>query len=290
MWHVVVLAPGTAPTDAVVDALEDAGQTVQGIDAHAASGERCAWARIRCGGHPVDLAGLRADLHALGDAEGCDVAVLAREPRPPRLAVVDLDGTLVQCEGIDELARAAGCYDEVAAVTARAMRGELDFAESFTQRIACLRGLDAGAFDEIAARLPLTRGLAVLARDLRAVGCRLVIASGGFVPFAEVVAERCGFHAVHANRLAVRDLLRRGEHLGSIADAAAKERVLREEAAAHGIDREETLALGDGANDLPLLAAAGLGVAFHAKPVVRERCGVGLQRVWLDGVLPLCGL
>lgn len=290
MLTVCVLAPGTVPLDPVIEALEDVGQSVVAVDAHAAAADRCASAVVRCGGHDVDVDGLRRHLHGLGDELGCDIAVLERELRTPRLAIFDLDGTLLQCEGIDELAREAGRYDEVAAVTASAMRGELDFTESFTKRIACLRDLDAAAFDRIIARLPFTRGLEVLAAGLRAVDCRLVIASGGFVPFAEAVAQRFGFDAVHANRLVIEDDKLTGTHAGPIVDGVAKARILREECAAHGVDLADTIAVGDGANDLEMLGSAGLGIAFHAKPVVRERCGVGLQQVWLDGVLPLCGV
>ncbi|MHC5067735.1 MAG: phosphoserine phosphatase SerB [Planctomycetota bacterium] len=226
----------------------------------------------------------RSALAPLAEAQGADVAVLPVALTLPRLAIFDLDGTLVQCEGIDELAARAGRGPEVAAVTAAAMRGELDFCASFRERVAHLAGLDEAAFAEVADALPFTRGLAAMADALNAAGCHLVIASGGFVPFAQRVAERFGFAEVHANTLEVVDGRLSGRHLGDIVDGARKAAILRAVAAERGVDLADTLAAGDGANDLTMLGAAGLGVAFHAKPVVREQAAVGLTHTWLDAI------
>jgi phosphoserine phosphatase len=237
----------------------------------------------------ADPDAVRACCHRLSDEQGCDVVALPRAAVPPRLAVFDLDSTLVRCEGIDELAKRAGAGERVAAITEAAMRGEIDFAESFQQRIATLAGLPAAVFEEIAAQLPFGQGLEVLVSALRRHGCRLVIASGGFRPLAAATADRFGFDEYHANVLEVAAGAFTGRHQGEIVTGEVKARLLREIAEREAIPREAILAVGDGANDLAMLAEAGLGIAYHAKPIVRERAGVGLAHVGLDGVAWLTG-
>ena len=278
-----ILSAGEPPVAAVATAL--------GVEPALATVLPAVPDACRCAILPVDGddAAIRTRCHALSDELACDVVALPAPPRPPRLAVFDLDSTLVQCEGIDELAQRAGSGEAVAAVTEAAMRGELDFAQSFVQRVATLAGLDGGALDEIAESMPYSPGIGIMAAALKRRGCRLVIASGGFRPFARAAARRYGFDRGRANELELVDGRLTGRHRGDIVTGEVKAEVLRAAATELGLARDGILAVGDGANDLAMLAEAGLGIAFHAKPIVRERAGVGLNHVWLDGVAWLAG-
>jgi phosphoserine phosphatase len=243
-------------------------------------------------GTPRDGAAMRAGFLELSSSLGVDIAIQADDMyrRSRRLVCFDMDSTLIQAEVIDELAEAAGAGAQVRAITEAAMRGELDFAESFRRRVALLAGLDAAAMQAIADRLPLTEGAERLCRTLKRLGYRLAILSGGFDFFGERIAARLGIDTVHANRLEVADGRLTGRHLGAIVDAQAKARLLRELAAGMGISTKQVVAVGDGANDLPMLAAAGLGIAFHAKPVVRASAGHAISMLGLDALLYMIGL
>jgi len=206
-----------------------------------------------------------------------------------KLAVFDMDSTLIQCEVIDELATRAGVGEQVAAITERAMRGELDFSQSFSERLGLLRNLDARTAVEIAQDLPYTDGARELMNTLRARGVRTVIISGGFNLFADHVATELGMDEYFANNLESVDGLLTGVAIPPIVNAEYKEAKLREIADSMGIALSHTLAVGDGANDLKMLNAAGIGVAFRAKPVVRAQARYQISTVGLDGALYFLG-
>jgi len=206
-----------------------------------------------------------------------------------KLAVFDMDSTLIQCEVIDELATRAGVGDRVAAITERAMRGELDFNQSLSERLSLLRGLEADTALQIAKNLPYTDGARELMTTLRALGVKTVIISGGFSLFAEYVAAELAMDEYFANSLEVSDGRLTGVAIPPIVNAEYKEAKLREIAALMGISMRQTLAIGDGANDLKMLNAAGIGIAFRAKPVVRSQARYQLSMVGLDGALYFLG-
>ncbi|WP_236645411.1 phosphoserine phosphatase SerB [Aidingimonas lacisalsi] len=242
-------------------------------------------------GERVDLEVLRRESLTLAAAHEVDIAVreAGHDPWRYRLVCFDMDSTLIKAEVIDELARRHGVYDQVSAVTERAMRGELDFQQSFRERMAKLRGLDESVLIEIADTLPLMEGGERLMRNLKRLGYRTAIVSGGFTYFARYLQSRLGFDEVHANEL----VLDSGQVTGSvrepIVDADRKAYWLRTIAEREGWALEQTVAVGDGANDLKMLASAGLGVAFHAKPLVREQASYSIATLGLDALLYLLG-
>lgn len=239
-----------------------------------------------------DLRDLRRDLTATAAGTGVDVAVspagLGRHGR--RLVVMDVDSTLIQDEVIELLARHAGRHTEVAAVTDQAMRGEIDFTESLHARVAALAGLPESILDEVRAGVRLTPGARTVARTLRRLGYTLALVSGGFHEIVDPLAASLGIRRVRANRLEIADGRLTGRVLGAVVDRAAKADVLRELAAAEDLPMDRTVAIGDGANDLDMLAAAGLGIAFNAKPLVREQADAAVTVPFLDTVLFLLGL
>ncbi|WP_280547865.1 phosphoserine phosphatase SerB [Halomonas sp. 11-S5] len=242
-------------------------------------------------GEDVDLDALREKALALGAMHGVDIALQEDSiwRRHRRLVCFDMDSTLIQTEVIDELARRHGVGDEVAAVTERAMRGELDFQQSFRERMAKLKGLDESVLAEIAESLPLMDGLERLMHHLKRLGYRTAILSGGFTYFARHLQERLGFDEIHANELLIKDGKVTGEVREPILDADRKAELLHEIARREGLAMEQTIAVGDGANDLKMLAAAGLGIAFRAKPLVRAQARQSISTLGLDAVLYLIG-
>jgi phosphoserine phosphatase len=206
------------------------------------------------------------------------------------LVVLDADSTLIREEAIELLADAAGSLELVTAVTERAMRGELDFAASLRERVATLAGLDVSVFVEARARMTATPGVQELIDAVHAVGGRIGVVSGGFHELLDPLAQRLGLDFCRANRLEVQGGRLTGRVDGAIVDAHAKAAALEEWAAASGIRPDRTVAVGDGANDLEMLGVAALGVAFCAKPVVRERADVAIDAPDLSQVLPLLGL
>ena len=218
-------------------------------------------------------------------------AIVARdEIRPPDLFVSDMDSTMIGQECIDDLADFAGIKDRVAAITERAMRGELDFAAALHERVGLLAGLEEGAIETcLATRIKPVPGARVLVATLRHRGCRTVLVTGGFHHFADPVAERLGFDRVVGNRLAVSAGRLEGKLSGPIADAASKERTLREELSLLG-SHSVSMATGDGANDIPMLRAADYGVAYRAKPAAREAANGWVERGELTALLKLLGI
>ncbi len=236
--------------------------------------------------------GLQVALAAEAVTQSIDVAVerasLYRRAR--RLVVMDVDSTLVQGEVIEMLAAEAGCEAQVAAVTAAAMAGELDFEESLRSRVALLAGLPVDAVDRVRAAVVLTPGARTLVRTLKRLGYAVGIVSGGFTAVTDDLALTLGLDHARANVLEVVDGRLTGRVVGAVVDRAAKAAALREFAAAEGLTMAQTVAIGDGANDLDMLDAAGLGIAFNAKPVVREAADTGISVPWLDTVLYLLGI
>ena len=240
----------------------------------------------------TDIPQLRTSLATLAVEEGVDIAVspsgLAR--RGHRLVVMDVDSTLIQDEVIELLAGHAGREQEVREVTEAAMRGELDFADSLRQRVAALEGLPESIFADVAAQVRLSRGARTLVRTLHRLGFTVALVSGGFTPIVESIAEDLHIRHVRANDLEVVDGRLTGRVIGDIVDRAGKAAALRDLAATEGLPLTRTVAIGDGANDLDMLQAAGLGVAFNAKPVVRSQADTSVNVPYLDTVLFLLGI
>jgi phosphoserine phosphatase len=243
-------------------------------------------------GNSTDIEGLRRDLLAITREDEVDVAFQADDlyRRNRRLIVFDMDSTLIQCEVIDELAHAAGVGEQVAAITEAAMRGEIPFNESFERRLATLKGLDEAVLRQIAENLTVTEGAERLISTLKRLGYRVGILSGGFTYFANHLKQRFGIDCISANELDIVDGRLTGEVKGEIVNGEKKAELLRGMAAQLGIDMRQTIAVGDGANDLPMLAIAGLGVAFHAKPKVRENARHAISSLGLDSILYLLGV
>ena len=210
--------------------------------------------------------------------------------RSRRLICFDMDSTLIETEVIDELAKRAGVGEKVAEITERAMRGEIDFCESFTERVALLKGLDVSVMEDIARNLPITEGLERLMTILKRVGYKTAILSGGFTYFGNSLKQRFGFDYVYANELEVEDGKLTGRYVGEVVDGRRKAELLRLLCQFENIDIAQSVAVGDGANDLPMLNLAGLGIAFHAKPKVKATAEQSISTIGLDGILYFLGL
>ena len=243
-------------------------------------------------GQMLDAVAMRAACLRLSTELNVDVAVQEDNAfrRNRRLVCFDMDSTLIEQEVIDELAIEAGVGEQVAEITERAMQGELDFQQSFRARVALLKGLDAAVLPKIAERLTVTEGAERLILTLKSLGYKTAILSGGFQYFAEYLQKKLGIDEVYANVLDVHDGFVTGEVKGHIVDGARKALLLGELADKMGISLEQAIAVGDGANDLPMLSIAGLGVAFRAKPLVRQNANQAISSVGLDGVLYLLGV
>jgi len=242
-------------------------------------------------GEPADAAALRAEFLSVAQELNVDIA-FQRDTvfrRNRRLAVFDMDSTLIEAEVIDELAKAAGVGEQVAAITERAMQGELDFKASFKERLALLEGLSEDVLQEIADSLRLTEGAEMLFAELKRLGYKTAILSGGFTYFAKQLQKRLGIDYVYANELEIVDGKLTGRAIEPIVDAQRKADLLVELTEQEGLRLEQTIAVGDGANDLPMLALAGLGVAFRAKPMVKKSARQAISTLGLDGILYLLG-
>ena len=209
--------------------------------------------------------------------------------RMRRLICFDMDSTLIQTECIDELAERAGVGEQVRAITESAMRGEIDFKESFAQRVALLKGLDESVMKEIAENMPITEGVERLMFVLKRYGYKIAILSGGFTYFGEYLQKKFGIDYVYANELEIIDGKLTGRYLGDVVDGKRKAELLRLIAQVEKVDIAQTIAVGDGANDLPMLSLAGLGIAFHAKPKVVANARQSINTIGLDGVLYFLG-
>ena len=209
--------------------------------------------------------------------------------RMRRLICFDMDSTLIETEVIDELAIRAGVGDQVKAITEAAMRGEIDFCESFRQRCALLKGLDVSVMQEIAENLPITEGVDRLMRILKKVGFKIAILSGGFTYFGNFLKQKYNIDYVYANELEIENGKLTGNHVGDIVDGKRKAELLRLIAQVEKVDIRQTVAVGDGANDLPMISIAGLGIAFHAKPKVKATAKQSISTIGLDGILYFLG-
>lgn len=239
-----------------------------------------------------DVDQLRRSLLQIAREQRIDIAVQAggMERRAKRLVVMDVDSTLIRNEMIDLLAEEAGCSDQVAEITERAMRGELDFEGSLRERVRLLRGLDQSAIERVQSRIVFTPGARTFVRTLKRLGFAVAIVSGGFTVFTTWLQQQLDLDHAYGNTLEIIDGRLTGEVLGAVVDRARKAELLAEIAAAEGVPLSQTVAVGDGANDLDMLAAAGMGIAFNAKPAVREQAAVTVSVPYLDAILFMLGL
>jgi phosphoserine phosphatase len=288
--HVTVLGSPLAPAaiNAIAGRIAASGANIDRIGRLARHPVTCIEMEIS-GGDPVLL---REDLARVAVTQGIDVAVQrgGLHRRALRLIVMDVDSTLIRDEVIDLLAARAGAAEEVAKVTAAAMRGELDFAASLRERVGLLAGLDAGVLDEVRDELRLTSGARTLISTLGGLGYKFGIVSGGFAQVIAPLAAELGIGYVAANTLEISAGKLTGRLSGPLIDRAAKADALRGFAADAGVPLSQTVAVGDGANDLDMIAAAGLGIAFNAKPVVRDAADTSLSVPYLDAILYLLGI
>lgn len=240
----------------------------------------------------LDVKALTRKLLHAATSLGVDIAVQKESlyRRAKRLVVMDMDSTLIQIEVIDELARLAGVGAAVAEITERAMNGELDFQEALRARVALLKGLDASALEQVYRNIPFTPGAKTLVRILKRLGFKTAVISGGFKFFTDRLKEELGLDYAYANQLEIIDGIVTGGVVGPIIDGARKAQLLEEIAAGEGITLDQVIAIGDGANDLPMLGKAGLGIAFNAKARVREQADYHINQQSLDSILYLLGL
>lgn len=242
-------------------------------------------------GTPIDKAKMQKELMELASELEFDVSMqedtIYRRSR--RLICFDMDSTLIETEVIDELAMRAGVGNEVKAITESAMRGEIDFKESFTQRVALLKGLDASVMRDIAENLPMSEGIERLMTVLKRTGYKIAILSGGFTYFGNYLKQKFGIDYVYANELEIIDGKLTGRYVGDIVDGKRKAELLRLLAQVENVNIAQTIAVGDGANDLPMLSIAGLGIAYHAKPKVKAGAKQSISTIGIDGVLYFMG-
>lgn len=259
------------------------------LDEQERAAKSCVELSVR--GTPIDRQQMQQSFLELSSKLNFDISFQEESMfrRMRRLICFDMDSTLIQTEVIDELAERAGVGDEVRAITESAMQGDIDFEESFKQRIKLLKGLDASVLKEVAVSLPITEGLGRLMKVLQKVGFKTAILSGGFTYFGDYLKEKYGFDYMYANELEIVDGKLTGNYIGDIVTGKRKAELLKLIAQVEKIDLRQTVAVGDGANDLPMLGVAGLGIAFHAKPKVIQNARQSLSSVGIDGILYFLG-
>lgn len=243
-------------------------------------------------GNPADTAAMQKELMNMSQEMAVDFSFQHDDMyrRMRRLICFDMDSTLIQTECIDELAKRAGVGDKVKAITARAMRGEIDFKESFKERVALLKGLDASVMKDIAENMPITEGTDRLMSVLKTCGYKIAILSGGFTYFGEYLRKKYGIDYVYANELEIGDDGKlTGRYVGDIVDGQRKAELLKLIAQVERVNLAQTIAVGDGANDLPMIGEAGLGIAFHAKPRVAANAKQSINTMGIDGILYFLG-
>ena len=235
---------------------------------------------------------MRTEFLELANDMDIDIAVQQDDMfrRNRRLVAFDMDSTLIEAEVIDELAKLAGVGEQVATITEAAMRGEIDFKESFTRRVALLKGLHESALEQVAGELKLVEGAETLIKTLKSLGYKTAILSGGFTFFANRLRDQLGFDYVYANELDILDGVVTGKVIGDVVDGMRKAHLLQNIASKENIALEQVIAIGDGANDLPMLSLSGLGVAFRAKPLVKQSARQSISTLGLDSVLYLLGI
>lgn len=243
-------------------------------------------------GNPADTAAMQKELMNMSQEMAVDFSFQHDDMyrRMRRLICFDMDSTLIQTECIDELAKRAGVGDKVSEITARAMHGEIDFKESFKERVALLKGLDASVLKDIAENMPITEGTDRLMSVLKTCGYKIAILSGGFTYFGEYLRKKYGIDYVYANELEIGDDSKlTGRHVGDIVDGQRKAELLKLIAQVERVNLAQTIAVGDGANDLPMIGEAGLGIAFHAKPRVVANAKQSINTMGIDGILYFLG-
>ncbi len=288
MHHLVLQVPAPSRLDPALVARIAERTQARSVEALAATDSRDATDAVRLRDIGVDARAARALLPALADGVDWALVPAALRLRDFRVLALDMDSTLVAMETIDELGEASGTKAQIAAITEAAMRGEIaDYAESLRRRLALLAGTPVAVLEQVYARMQLNPGAERLIATAKSAGLSVLLATGGFTWFAERLQQRLGLDRIRANALEIRDGALTGRVLGSIVDGAGKRQALLQTCAELGCAPRQAIAIGDGANDLPMLGAAGLGVAYHAKPAVRDAADVALNVCGLDGLLPL---